>query len=518
MNTNRFILASFTLSLLSACGGGSSEDTNTLDTKPNIDAIALYDGNKLPASNLNISELSTVLPHALYFQNSDWTSTINTTSSQQAIAPLNKTEGIINCFIGTKSITTKINPEAQTGYQIQNYHQCDINGDGNTIDGTLLVEVTETDLLVMQPVSMKISYSNFKMANSDGNYKQIDGSIKDTALTSCHHTRENNISINTNVPSESLWVNVTTSAQCTGESENFYAKHLNQSGRIYIANKGYYDINSEDLVYFQQDFSLPKKLGTPLVLASGQFTIRALNQEMVLTAQYHPTEQGADMPSQFEMSSHLLLQDASTNDVSLNVRMPSWMLSMPELINFSDSDGDRMWDGYENVFGLDPLNDDANQHLDNDQFTNLSEFLAFTDPADPDNTPNANLALLWTKSVNNQLKLEGLISPYYAANINPFSLSVDLQTPANLWRWVPTVDNDCAIVTITNGHGKIICNTLQISPFSSFLDPSRTSTLPQSILGQLIWLGDDSGYNLPPDMELDIQSNQRIAHPYILVQ
>jgi len=53
-----------------------------------------------------------------------------------------------------------------------------------------------------------------------------------------------------------------------------------------------------------------------------------------------------------------------------------------------DSDGDGMPDEYETQYGLNPLDPaDAERDLDGDAFTNLEEYLAKTNPADPKSFP-----------------------------------------------------------------------------------------------------------------------------------
>ncbi|QTD51194.1 PKD domain-containing protein [Sulfidibacter corallicola] len=56
----------------------------------------------------------------------------------------------------------------------------------------------------------------------------------------------------------------------------------------------------------------------------------------------------------------------------------------------ADTDGDTMPDAYEVAHGLDPLVDDADGDLDGDNFTNLSEFLAGTDPRSANSFPGAS--------------------------------------------------------------------------------------------------------------------------------
>nr|MDO8082107.1 clostripain-related cysteine peptidase [Candidatus Freyarchaeota archaeon] len=53
----------------------------------------------------------------------------------------------------------------------------------------------------------------------------------------------------------------------------------------------------------------------------------------------------------------------------------------------SDTDSDGMPDGWEVRYDLVPLSNDANQDKDGDGFTNLQEYLAGTDPTDPNSYP-----------------------------------------------------------------------------------------------------------------------------------
>ncbi|MBW4933396.1 golvesin C-terminal-like domain-containing protein [Marinobacter sp. F4206] len=63
----------------------------------------------------------------------------------------------------------------------------------------------------------------------------------------------------------------------------------------------------------------------------------------------------------------------------------------------ADTDGDGMMDGYEVSFGLDPSTDDASGDLDNDGYSNLEEYTAGTSPNDGTSLPDTTSVLVtWT--------------------------------------------------------------------------------------------------------------------------
>lgn len=55
-----------------------------------------------------------------------------------------------------------------------------------------------------------------------------------------------------------------------------------------------------------------------------------------------------------------------------------------DTLYYSDDDNDGMYDGWEQLHGLDSNLDDANENHDTDEFDNLEEFTHNTDPANPD--------------------------------------------------------------------------------------------------------------------------------------
>ena len=520
MNINAYIFASIAVSVLTACGGGGSNDASTSHSQsfPSLNTAPIYQGNMDQAKKITPEKLSATLSNTLLLNNSSWTPNVTTYASQRAIAPLNQVDQALNCATGTGTTTTHINSLTQTGYHIQHYQQCDLDGSGVIFDGTLQINVYESNIQLMQPVTMSTSYANFKITQPDGRYTQIDGTIKENNLGSCQHTKESNISVNTNTGEESILVDVKSSAYCPDSSNIFFTNYTNHSGKIFLSDTGYIDISSKDLKYFQQDSNLPNVLGTPLVLAGGTLQFTAIDNIMLLTAQYHETESNADMPDQFEMTSHIVIKNNNDNTLSFDKIMPSWLLSNPKLINFSDQDGDKLWDGYEAFFGLNPLIDDSAEDLDNDQFSNLSEFLGFSDPSNVDDIPTAHVTLTWWDSMQGNIQLEGVVSPYYAASLEPFSITVQLATPARLWQWQPIDGIDCTLNDLGNNNSKIQCQNLSAEPLLSYLDPIDSGEQLTSVLGHLTWQGDNSGFNQPSYLSVQTSGNSLLDYHDTLVQ
>jgi hypothetical protein len=59
----------------------------------------------------------------------------------------------------------------------------------------------------------------------------------------------------------------------------------------------------------------------------------------------------------------------------------------------ADTDGDGMPDDWEIANGLNPLVNDANLDKDGDSFTNFQEYIAGTNPNDPNSIPNTAKSL-----------------------------------------------------------------------------------------------------------------------------
>lgn len=91
---------------------------------------------------------------------------------------------------------------------------------------------------------------------------------------------------------------------------------------------------------------------------------------------------------------------------------PFCLAAQPEIVNIDklDTDGDRIPDKIELGWGLDPQNPaDAAGDLDSDGFTNLEEFLAGTDPKDPNSLadPVVKLRVAGIKAVPFYLRFVG---------------------------------------------------------------------------------------------------------------
>lgn len=79
-----------------------------------------------------------------------------------------------------------------------------------------------------------------------------------------------------------------------------------------------------------------------------------------------------------------------------------------------DSDGDGLSDEYETQYGLDPKNAaDADEDKDGDGFTNMEEFLAKTDPSDPNSHPD------YLDSLKLILPLKETFLPFFCERVSP---------------------------------------------------------------------------------------------------
>lgn len=222
------------------------------------------------------------------------------------------------------------------------------------------------------------------------------------------------------------------------------------------------------------------------VLAKG--TLELYNESSSL--QYiGSVEAVGDTINQYNYRTRVKLNELANNTQVIDVDMPSWMTVTPELLDFNDSDGDKMWDGYERYYGLDPFADDANEDLDYDGYSNLTEQLAETDPNSSFSKPIGYIGVSHTPAyvrgdVGMSLKIDvsitGGFDSRYAEVVDTFSIVADL--PENVGEWQLKSDLGCVI---TNSN-QVQCGNLLAQDF--LIDTEGNST--EKPLLELTLIGD----------------------------
>jgi hypothetical protein len=107
--------------------------------------------------------------------------------------------------------------------------------------------------------------------------------------------------------------------------------------------------------------------------------------------EYDPEDRATELITSFSIGGGVITE-ATDSDVD-------GLKDYQELIIYktnrenSDTDGDKMPDGWEVQYGLNPLEDDASLDKDSDGYSNLQEFRGRSDPNDPNSYPS--IAMPW---------------------------------------------------------------------------------------------------------------------------
>ena len=107
--------------------------------------------------------------------------------------------------------------------------------------------------------------------------------------------------------------------------------------------------------------------------------------------QGHPEDKATELLISFAIGGGVITEETDT-DVDGLKDYQELIIHKTNREN-SDTDGDKMPDGWEVQYGLNPLVDDASLDKDSDGYSNLQEYRGRSDPNDPNSYPS--IAMPW---------------------------------------------------------------------------------------------------------------------------
>jgi len=288
-------------------------------------------------------------------------------SAHQALTALIPVNETVPCDGGNGSVHTSgsLNDDFTGSLQVS-FDNCLI--DGITLSGPATLRVDVFDLANFIPTDFTVSFVRLTLrgpglsADAGGSLRaQLDIGTNTETITANLVSLDNDTGTMTN--SENLvFVNVYDSL--------FFPTSFttNVSGRVFDQDHGFVDITTPTLLVFGTLSQFFPDSGQMLLMGEGNRSIRVTALSATLVR---------------------LELDLDGNSVVDNTATLKWIdLSGPVGADLGDTDADRMHNSWESANP--PMNPNANDAaLDNDgdTFTNLSEYLAGTDPNDANSHP-----------------------------------------------------------------------------------------------------------------------------------
>ncbi|GMQ48999.1 hypothetical protein [Vibrio sp. 10N] len=449
---------------LGACGGGDGGEGGGATPAPQLS----YQGKTTPAIVTidNMAEVSQALS-LLSSNQSPITDSISV-STQSAVSVQTNVDEDFGCAFGFGRITGSVDPSTYTGTVTATFEACDVDGSGQAVfDGSYTVDVEAVNTNTLSLVNSTITFNDFKTSSNDGNYVSLTGQLIERGANTCQHTTTQNLVSNSNQPSLNRYLkNVKTTRSCV--SDDSVGSNLTKysiSGRYYLADLGYLDLRSEDVIIANQVVFEQVDLGLTDVIAQG--TLELFNEASSLRYVGKAEAIGGTF-NRYDYRTRIRLEEVTSNTEIVDVDIPSWMAVTPELLDFKDSDGDKMWDGYERYYGLEPYVNDADEDFDSDGFSNYIEWLVDSNPSSSSLMPTGYVGISYTPfdvsgDAGTPLKVDFTISggfdARYAAVVGTFSVVANL--PEGAGEWQLKSDLGCVI----NSSNQIYCGNLSAQDF-----------------------------------------------------
>lgn len=347
-------------------------------------------------------------------------------------------------------ITTDGHLDEQGNGDIKVFHE-NCRSDGVTSNGRMRIEVREGG----RQTTFITEVLTFE--DEDGQGIRISGRVDEYSGFSCEDGKVTyNITLN-GLGSDRYYMleNLVETAACGIE------RNQNLSGRIYISEEGYVDINT--VQPFQYHVNHPPGIPTHFPNVAGHITIQGAENTL---AQVQFSRERTKDTEEFIEFVRFEVDFDGDNNVDRTVKFTQDQLDLGVAYDLNDFDGDSQVDSWEIVYGLNPMNpNDGLADNDGDGYTNLMEFLAHGDPNDSDVVPKyTDIKTAITLPAEQEMRagrpveLEFAVqnsNPTYRADITEYLISKP--TGVDWWR----LDNACETVS----ENDVVCQvTSRYSP------------------------------------------------------
>ncbi|MPW28156.1 hypothetical protein F9L16_03985 [Agarivorans sp. B2Z047] len=496
--------------VLSACGGGGGANDGGGGS---TDVSSLYQGVDTSAA-ITIDNLGLFASSVNVLIQDD---TISLPSQNQAVRTQLSARASIDetlfCSSGSASVKGNIDENKLTGVLEFKFDSCDLEGEGNIYDGAYKVDVSRVNPNDFSPIDTNTSFSSFRIKTSDNNYTELNGNLKNEGLGTCDTKVVQNLVVTSSIQDLNVYTDeLTLNRTCANLPDTSLSfDNASVSGRVYLAEHGFVDVSSQNLLIARFVYSGHEIGGRADVYAEGSLSFDSDSSRLSFESS---TSSVLDIN---KYDTRVTLLDKESNLLSIDVSMPSWMANITEVLELDDTDSDGMWDGYEHLYGLNHLLDDSSDDLDEDGYSNGLEFQLFTAPNDENDRPAAAIRLgllnlpdtvYVGQEVDMQIEMIASFEQRFAEIIGDFSISAEVDLQSGLW----VVDSDYGC--ILNGN-ELRCDNISAPALAA----GSLNGNEVSILGSIHWVPDaeESGcinFSYSADYKIDLESSGGCSYVY----
>jgi hypothetical protein len=409
--------------LLAGCGGGGGGGGGGTDTgggSEDQDLLALYQGVKDEAV-LNESNQAAYIKQLYIADDAPEHDVLLAAAASSARARLPAQHAVMalrrdsreqineRLACGTGSGTVSGTLDDNTGVGTLTYQFNDCYQDGVYLSGKQTIKYLRWDLSDITPLDYIISNDKLRYSRS-GDYQELNGDLTVTDQGLCGEVTIENMLYSRGDKTSDVYVDHLTTKNLCNRLDISGSIYLAKTGKVSIATSQNYNMGDVYSSVTHQSYSLP---------ISGALRLIGRNSSVTIDTRAEKTAYS----DQNENKTIVSLDQDGDSKTEYSYDMPTWYLGINELVNYSDSDHDGMWDGWEIFYGSDPKVDDRGQDSDGDGLNNDLEFIIGTsinNPSDRIYYPSNTVRLLAkTPDVIYQhdafimsLSVSGILSPW----------------------------------------------------------------------------------------------------------